>query len=215
MRRSPGAQGLRIGPRQLDPVRHQLRSLLDKDIEKATLRALARVPGYSFQSASLPKEPIVRSWICALENIERIEDDADEPRRIREATAFSARCTRIATLLQHFLETGEDTAFLAHVQRSEDPHRVVAAINEEIDLAPGDLTRGVRPHRASARRRRQTWPTAAQTTGCKGYHALARRRSRSPGPVYERLHLLERQLAIFVAVHRLEKSFVSRLKFLQ
>ena len=51
-------------------------------------------------------------------------------------------------MLQHFLETGEDTAFLAHVQRSEDPHRVVAAINEEIDLAPGDLTRGARPQRA-------------------------------------------------------------------
>ena len=74
-----------------------------------------------------------------------------KPRRIREATAFSARCTRIATLLQHFLETGEDTAFLAHVQRSEDPHRVVAAINEEIDLAPGDLTRGARPQKGHQR----------------------------------------------------------------
>ena len=30
----PGAQGLRIGPRRLDLVRHQLRSLPDKDIEK-------------------------------------------------------------------------------------------------------------------------------------------------------------------------------------
>jgi hypothetical protein len=40
-------------------------------------------------------------------------------------------------------------------------------------------------------------------------------RNRSPGPVHERLHLLQGKLAIFVAVHCLENSFVSRLKLLQ
>jgi universal stress protein family protein len=34
-------------------------------------------------------------------------------------------------------------------------------------------------------------------------------------PVYERLHLLQRKLAIFVAVHCLENSFVSPVKLLQ
>lgn len=40
-------------------------------------------------------------------------------------------------------------------------------------------------------------------------------RNRSPGPVHERLHLLERKFAIFVGVHCLKNSFVSRLKLLQ
>jgi putative ATP-dependent endonuclease of the OLD family len=61
----------------------------------------------------------------------------------------SGSATRIAGLLQNFLETGEDAAFLAHVQRDENPHRVVAAINAEIDVALDDLTSGARPQRAS------------------------------------------------------------------
>jgi len=40
-------------------------------------------------------------------------------------------------------------------------------------------------------------------------------RSRSPGPVYERLHLLQGKLAIFIAVHCPENPFVSCLKLLQ
>ena len=40
-------------------------------------------------------------------------------------------------------------------------------------------------------------------------------RNRSSGPVHKRLHLLQGKLAIFVAVHCLENSFVSRLKLLQ
>jgi putative ATP-dependent endonuclease of OLD family len=71
------------------------------------------------------------------------------PLRDARQSLGSGSATRIAALLQNFLESGEDTAFLAHVQRSEDPHRVVAAINEEIDLALGDLTRGARPQKAS------------------------------------------------------------------
>ena len=39
--------------------------------------------------------------------------------------------------------------------------------------------------------------------------------TRSPAPVHERLHLFHGQLAIFVRVHCLEDSFVSRLKLLQ
>src|SRR6516225_9649 len=40
-------------------------------------------------------------------------------------------------------------------------------------------------------------------------------RNRSPSSVHERLHLLQRKFAIFVGVHCLKNSFVSRLKFLQ
>jgi putative ATP-dependent endonuclease of OLD family len=71
------------------------------------------------------------------------------PLRDARQTLGSGSATRIAALLQNFLETGEDAAFLAHVRRDENPHRVVAAINAEIDLALGDLTRGARPQRAS------------------------------------------------------------------
>jgi hypothetical protein len=37
----------------------------------------------------------------------------------------------------------------------------------------------------------------------------------SPGPVHERLHLLQGKPSIFVAVHRLENSLVSHLKLRQ
>jgi putative SOS response-associated peptidase YedK len=40
-------------------------------------------------------------------------------------------------------------------------------------------------------------------------------RNRPPGPVHERLHLLQGKPAVFVGVHCLENSFVSRLKFRQ
>ena len=39
--------------------------------------------------------------------------------------------------------------------------------------------------------------------------------TRSPGPVDERLHLFQRNLAVFIAVHCLEDSFVSCVKLLQ
>jgi putative ATP-dependent endonuclease of the OLD family len=71
------------------------------------------------------------------------------PLRDARQALGSGSATRIAALLQNFLETGEDAAFLAHVRRDENPHRVVAAINAEIDLALGDLTRGARPQQAS------------------------------------------------------------------
>ena len=48
-----------------------------------------------------------------------------------------------------------------------------------------------------------------------GVERACPRGNRSPGPVHERLHLLHGKLAIFVAVHCLENSFVSRLKLLQ
>jgi putative ATP-dependent endonuclease of OLD family len=57
--------------------------------------------------------------------------------------------TRITTLLQHFLVEGEEAGFLNHVRRAEAPHRVVKAVNTEIDTALGNLTRGVRPQYAS------------------------------------------------------------------
>jgi putative ATP-dependent endonuclease of OLD family len=57
--------------------------------------------------------------------------------------------TRITTLLQHFLVEGEEAGFLDHVRRAQVPHRVVNAVNTEIDAALGNLTRGVRPQNAS------------------------------------------------------------------
>jgi len=44
------------------------------------------------------------------------------PLRDARQALGSGSATR-AALLQNFLETGEDTAFLAHVQRAENPHR--------------------------------------------------------------------------------------------
>ena len=71
------------------------------------------------------------------------------PLRDARQALGSGSATRIAALLQNFLEEGEKADFLAYVQRNETPHRVVAAINTEIDLALGDLTRGARLQHAS------------------------------------------------------------------
>jgi putative ATP-dependent endonuclease of OLD family len=69
--------------------------------------------------------------------------------RDAKQTLGSGSTTRIATLLQYFLEAGEEPEFLESVKRSEQPHRVIAAVNTEIDLALGSLTGGVRPQVAS------------------------------------------------------------------
>jgi putative ATP-dependent endonuclease of OLD family len=47
------------------------------------------------------------------------------------------------------LQTGEEAGFLTHVQRTAAPHRVLTAINTDIETALGDLTRGARLQRAS------------------------------------------------------------------
>src|SRR5690606_15358869 len=52
-------------------------------------------------------------------------------------------------LLQHFLEDGEEETFLAEVQRSTTPPRVIAAVNTDIGSALGSLTGGARPQVAS------------------------------------------------------------------
>ncbi len=39
--------------------------------------------------------------------------------------------------------------------------------------------------------------------------------NRSPSPVHERFHLLQREFAVFVGIHGLENSFMGRLKLLQ
>ena len=51
--------------------------------------------------------------------------------------------------LQYFLEEGEEPGFLESVKRTGEPHRVIAAVNTEIDSALGSLTSGVRPQAAS------------------------------------------------------------------
>jgi putative ATP-dependent endonuclease of OLD family len=61
----------------------------------------------------------------------------------------SGGATRITTLLQHFLVDGEEAHFVDYVKRPQNPHRVVNAVNTEIDAALGNLTRGVRPQTAS------------------------------------------------------------------
>jgi putative ATP-dependent endonuclease of OLD family len=71
------------------------------------------------------------------------------PLRDAKQTLGSGSATRIATLLQYFLEEGEEPGFLESVKRSEEPHRVIAAVNTEIDSALGTLTSGVRPQAAS------------------------------------------------------------------
>jgi putative ATP-dependent endonuclease of OLD family len=71
------------------------------------------------------------------------------PLRDARQALGSAGATRIATLLQHFLIDGEEAGFLNHVRRANAPHRVLTAVNTEIDGALGDLTRGVRLQNAS------------------------------------------------------------------
>ena len=66
------------------------------------------------------------------------------PLRDARQALGSGSATRITPLLQHFLLTGEEAGFLAHVKRAEAPHRVLNAVNIEIDTALGNLTRGVR-----------------------------------------------------------------------
>lgn len=71
------------------------------------------------------------------------------PLRDAQKALGSGSATRIFALLKHFLEDGEKDAFLDHVRRDEDPHRVVQAINEGIGTALASLTGGVRPQTAS------------------------------------------------------------------
>jgi putative ATP-dependent endonuclease of OLD family len=66
------------------------------------------------------------------------------PLRDARQALGSGAATRIATLLEHFL-----AEFLEYVRRAAGPHRVITALNTEIDSALGDLTRGVRPQKAS------------------------------------------------------------------
>src|SRR5712691_2469246 len=71
------------------------------------------------------------------------------PLRDAKQALGSGSATRIAALLQNFLQTGEEAGFLTHVRRTGDPHRVLTAINTDIGAALGDLTRGARPQTAS------------------------------------------------------------------
>lgn len=71
------------------------------------------------------------------------------PLRDARQALGSGAATRIATLLEHFLVDGEEAEFLEYVRRAEGPHRVITAVNTEIDNALGNLTRGVRPQKAS------------------------------------------------------------------
>lgn len=71
------------------------------------------------------------------------------PLRDAQQALGSASATRITALLQHFLNEDEEQEFLDHVRRNEEPHRVVAAINTEIEGALGSLTGGVRLQSAS------------------------------------------------------------------
>ena len=71
------------------------------------------------------------------------------PLRDAQKALGSGSATRIVALLQHFLEVDEEGAFLQHVRRDDDPHRVVQEINEEIGTALASLTGGVRPQAAS------------------------------------------------------------------
>jgi putative ATP-dependent endonuclease of OLD family len=71
------------------------------------------------------------------------------PLRDARQALGSGSATRITALLQHFLRTGEEASFLDYVRRAQAPHRVVKAVNTEIDTALGNMTRGVRALTAS------------------------------------------------------------------
>lgn len=71
------------------------------------------------------------------------------PLRDARQALGSGAATRITSLLHHFLQDGEEAGFLEHVRRAQAPHRVVDAVNTEIDGALGNLTRGVRRQTAS------------------------------------------------------------------
>jgi len=71
------------------------------------------------------------------------------PLRDARQALGSGSAIRITTLLQHFLADGEETSFLDHVRRAQAPHRVIDAVNTEIDTALANLTRGVRAQSAS------------------------------------------------------------------
>ena len=57
--------------------------------------------------------------------------------------------TRITTLLEHFLNDGEEDGFVAGVQRNQTPHRVISEVNTQIGTALQDLSGGLRPQTAS------------------------------------------------------------------
>lgn len=71
------------------------------------------------------------------------------PLRDAHQALGSGSATRITTLLQHFLENGEEQGFLDYVKRTQEPHRVITAVSDEIGSALGTLTGGVRPQSAS------------------------------------------------------------------
>lgn len=71
------------------------------------------------------------------------------PLRDARQALGSGSATHITTLLQHFLLDGEEAGFLEYVRRKEPPHRVVDAVNNEIDKTLGKLTQGVRPQKSS------------------------------------------------------------------
>ena len=71
------------------------------------------------------------------------------PLRDARRVLGSGSSARVTTLLQHFLEEGEEERFLEHVKRKDEPHRVIEAVNTEIGKALGDLAGGVRPQTAS------------------------------------------------------------------
>ncbi len=70
------------------------------------------------------------------------------PLRDARQSLGSGSTTRIKSLLQHFLSTGDEADFLAHVKRADAPHTVLQNVNTEIDTALGNLTRGVRQQKA-------------------------------------------------------------------
>ena len=96
------------------------------------------------------------------------------PLRDAKQALGSGSATRIAALLQNFLQTGEEDGFLTHVRRTGDPHRVLTAINTE--SAPRSaISRAAldrRPRRSnSPRKRSRTWPatcvSGSPTSACR------------------------------------------------
>ncbi len=71
------------------------------------------------------------------------------PLRDAQYALGSGSPVRITTLLEHFLDDGEEETFLTEVQRTPTPSRVITAVNTEIGTALDSLSGGVRPQTAS------------------------------------------------------------------
>jgi putative ATP-dependent endonuclease of the OLD family len=118
------------------------------DLAILGMRFQTKVPGSSRGKTSF--------WAGKFESAEHEPGATDlvrhvylPPLRDARQALGSGSATRITTLLQHFLTEGEEAGFLDHVKRQPAPHRLMTEVNNAINTALGNLTRGVRRQAAA------------------------------------------------------------------